>query len=176
MKNILNLLAVCFLAGGCATTPTSPVTTYIDPVSGQRTDLLADNLLETAGQPRELVWLNASRVFTSRGSGDYYLEVSYMARAEVGHLEIPPGETLTLALDGVELKFNGTGSANQRKAVNKELVKENALYPTSRLQLQKIATARQVKVTIKGNRGLIEREFAPVNFENFRRFVTRYAP
>lgn len=73
------------------------------------------------------------------------------------------------------MKFDGTGSMNLRKPYKKELVREDAIFPVSKKALQKIAAAKQVKVQIKGNKGLIEREFAKENSERFRRFVSFYA-
>jgi hypothetical protein len=152
------------------------VTTHYEYISGLRTDLMSENLLPTPGQPREVVWLNASRVFKNyRDDATYYLEVNYMAKEDVGYLEIPPGETLTVIVDGETLKFDGNGSMNRRKLYRKEFVKEDALYPVNRHELQKIASGRQAKVVIKGNNGQVEREFAPENFERFREFVNRFA-
>jgi len=151
------------------------VSTYIDPVMGNRTDLLSDNLLETPGPPRELVWLNASRIFKSDFESQFYHEVSYMARKEVGYLDILPGEMLTIIADGKAMKFDGSGSLNTRKPYKKELVRENAIFPATRQALQKIAAAQQVKVKIKGNNGLIERDFAPENSDRFRKFVSTFA-
>jgi len=167
-------LAALLLLAGCATQPPS-VSTYYDPVFGDRTDLLSDNLLEAPGEPRELVELDASRIWKNYEKAVYYLEVRYMARAEVGYLEIPPGETLTIIADGRPMKFDGLGSGNMRKPFKKELVRENALYPTTKNELQKIASAQQVKVQIKGNKGIIHREFAQQNLERFRKFVSTYA-
>ena len=161
------------LGAGCATKPPE-VSTYVDPV-GNRTDLLSDNLLEAPGAPRELVWLNASRIWKNYNESAYYLEVNYMAKSEVGYLEIPPGEMLTIIADGKPLKFDGSGSLNSRKPFRKELVRENAIFPASRIALQKIANAQQVKVQIKGKNGLIERDFAKENIDRFRKFVLSYA-
>ena len=172
-KNLIGFAAILFLAG-CAT-KAPDVTTYYDPTMGNRTDLLSDNLLETPGQPRELVWLNASRVWKSYDESVYYLEVNYMARNEVGYLEIPPGPSLTIVADGQAMKFDGSGSMNMRKPYKKELVRENAIFPVTKKALQKIALAQQVKVQIKGNKGLIERQFAKENSERFRKFVSNYA-
>src|SRR5437867_7520461 len=159
MKKRFIEFAALLLLAGCAT-QTPEVSTYYDPVMGDRTDLINDNVLETPGQPREIVELDASRVWKNARDSKYYLEVSYMARTEVGYLEIPPGETLTIVADGQPMKFDGTGSANMRKRVRKELVRENAIYPTTKSTLQKIAAAQQVKVQIKGNKGLVQREYA----------------
>ena len=136
---------------------------------------MGENLLESKGPTRELVWLNASRVYRNYSDAQYYLEAQYMARDEAGFLEIPAGETLTITVDGQPLKFGGTGSSNMRKPYKKELVREVAIYPATRIQLQKIALAKDVKVSIRGNNGLIEREFSKENQERFRQFVTRFA-
>ena len=174
MKRYFIQFAALLTLAGCAM-KAPVVTTYYDPVSGNRTDLLSDNLLETPGPLREYVELDASRIWKSYYESIYYLEVRYMARSEVGYLEIPPGETLTIIADGQPMKFDGLGSANMRKPYQKGLVRESALYPTSKNALQKIAAAKQVKVQIKGNKGLIEREFAQENIDNFRKFVSAYA-
>src|SRR5215207_217834 len=170
MKNYLALMCGLVLAAGCASDPPADVTTYVDQGTGLRTDLMGENLLEGKGPTRELVWLNASRVYRNYSDAQYYLEAQYMARDEAGYLEIPAGETMTITIDGQPLKFGGTGSSNMRKPYKKELVREVAIYPATRIQLQKIALAKDVKVSIRGNNGLIEREFSKENQERFRQF------
>ncbi len=137
---------------------------------------MSDNLLETesGSPPREVVWLNASRVFIDYRDSRYFLEVTYMATDEVGFLEIPAGETLTLTLDGKAMRLKGTGSANLRKR-EKNLLREVAIYEVTREQLQRIATANEVKVGIQGRNGLVQREFKEPNFKKFQKFVTFYA-
>src|SRR5438876_10489717 len=141
-RRFIQFAALLFVAG-CAT-ETPSVSSHYDPVMGDRTDLLSGNILESSGPLREIVELDASRVWKNARDNNYYLEVSYMARSEVGYLEIPPGETLTIVADGQPLKFDGTGSANMRKRVRKEVVQERAIYPATRGALQKIARAQQV--------------------------------
>ena len=173
MKATFLILAVvaAFLAG-CAS-PAPDVTTYYDQMTGQRTDLM-ENELEAPGQLREIVALNAYRVFQDR-KPEFFLQASYMAMKDRGYLEIPPGKSLTITADGTPIIFDGTGSMNMRAPYKKDLVRETALYPVTKAQLQKIASSRDVKVQIKGNNGLIEREFKPVNFERLRKFVSHYA-
>jgi len=173
MKKNFVQLAVLIFAAGCAMQQPE-VSTHYDPI-GNRTDLMSENLLDTSGPPREMVWLNASRIWKNADQSAYYLEVEYMARHEVGYLEIPPGQMLTIIADGETMKFDGTGSMNLRKPYKKELVREDAIFPVSKKALQKIAAAKQVKVQIRGNKGLIEREFAKENSERFRKFVSFYA-
>src|SRR5436305_10620599 len=96
-KYFIQFAGLLFVAGCAMQAP--EVSTYYDPVMGDRTDLLSDNLLDTPGQPRELVFLNASRVWKNFNQSTYYLEVSYMARTEVGYLEITPCPMLTIIAD-----------------------------------------------------------------------------
>jgi hypothetical protein len=167
------ILAGLVWLAGCATKPPD-VTTSFDPITGVRTDLMSENMLETPqNPPREVVWLNASRVFKNYRNKDYqyYLESSYMSREETGYLNIPAGNTLTITADGQDLKFISTGSYNTRKANKRGFVNESALYPVTRDQLEKIANAKTVKVRIKGDNGLVERDFGPENFRRFREFL-----
>jgi uncharacterized beta-barrel protein YwiB (DUF1934 family) len=114
-------------------------------------------------------------VYKTYEKSSYYLEVTYLATTEVGYLDIPFGQTLTLILDGQPMPIVGSGSLNMRKTVKDNLVREVALYEVTRAQLQKIASAKRVQVKIRGNNGLIEREFGPSNYEKFRLFVVTYA-
>jgi hypothetical protein len=171
-KMTVSVVAASLLVG-CATKPPE-VATYYDPYTHSRTDLTGENVLETPGAPvREIVALNASRVFTNPREFQYYLEVEYLARAETGYLDIPPGETLVILADGQELKFNGSGSLNSRRS-HKDEVSERAIYLTSGQQLRAIANAQTVKVSIMGRNGIVQRDFAPANFETFRKFVQHY--
>lgn len=173
VKSIFFALAVVVaLLAGCAS-PAPDVTTYYDQMTGERTDLM-QNELEAPGQVREVVALNAYRI-QRRGQPELYLQATYMAMKDRGYLEIPPGKTLTIIADGKAMIFDGSGSMNTRAPYKKELVQETALYPVTKAELQKIAGSREVKVQIKGNNGLVEREFKPENFERFRKFVSHYA-
>ena len=159
---------------GCGTVQIPQVVTHYEPGTGRRTDMIPDNLLETAQQPpRELVWLNASRVFRNRVDFDYYLEVHYEAREETGLLDIKPGPSLVVVADGHEMQFSGSGSLNARRS-RQELVSEDALYPVSVTELRNISRAKEVKVKVTGVNGIVEREFAAPNFERFKKFVHHY--
>ena len=134
---------------------------------------MGENMLEAPEPIREVVWLNASRMFKNSRDYQYYLEVDYMARIESGYLEIPTGETLVVIADGQELKFSGAGSINARKQL-KEEVTERAIYPATGQQLRAIANAEKVRVSILGRNGLVQRTFTPADFERFRQFVQHY--
>ena len=166
---------VLVLVAGCRTKPPD-VTTNFDPITGQRTDLMSENMLETPqNPPREVIWLNAARVYSGPWNRNpkLYLQVDYMARAETGYLEIPVGTTLMLTVDGQEMNFTGNGSFNKRKSKRKGFVNETALYEVTQTQLASIAHAKQVKVRVKGQKGIVERDFAADNFKRFQDFLAR---
>jgi hypothetical protein len=169
MKNIFCALLAAALLAGCASTP--EVTTYVDPLTNQRTDLLSENELPApgGGQPREIVWLNASRVPVNRSKYQTFLEVLYAANAEAGPLDIYPGRTLTVIADGQELKFSGLGSMNSRKEKG-GILYESALYEAQPSDIETIANAQKVTVLVQGKNLLIERNFSPQNFERFKQF------
>jgi hypothetical protein len=172
VKKINCLVLAASLLTGCAT-KAPDVVTYVDPYTKARTDLMAENMLESPEPIREVVWLNASRMFRNARQFQYYLEVDYMARAEAGFLEIPPGETLVILADGQELKFGGSGSLNNRKE-SKDQVSERAIYVATGSQLRIIANAEEVKVSILGRNGMVQRAFKPANSDRFRQFVQHY--
>jgi hypothetical protein len=162
------LLAVpaAFLAG-CGTTP--EVTTWTNPVNGQRTDILAENLLDVPGDTREMLWLNAFREVMGPQRERYHLQVIYGAREEAGYLDINPGRSLTIIVDGEELHFAGLGTLDRDE-------KKGALFETARFDataddIQRIASARKVTVRVTGKNGIVVREFAEENFEKFRQFA-----
>lgn len=170
MKNGLALiLAAAFLAG-CVQTP--DVTTYVDPATKQRTDLLSENELATPDNPREIIWLNASRVPINRKESRIMLEVEYGARPEAGYLDILPGRTLTIIADGQELKFSGIGSSNNRREKN-GLIFERALYEAKLEDIRAIANAEKVTVLVRGKDLLVERDFTAENSQRFKDFLNQ---
>src|SRR5687768_15225351 len=161
------VFVVLLTSAGCGTTP--EVTSYVNPVSGRRTDVLAENLLEAPGQTREMLWLNAYRDFQDQYRFKYYLEVIYGAREEAGILDIAPGRSLTITADGNEMNFVGLGSLSKDE-------ENGALFETARFEataddIYRISRARQVTVRVSGKNGLVERQFSAENFDKFRKFA-----
>jgi hypothetical protein len=161
------------LLAGCATQ--SDVATYIHPADGLRTDLIRDNPLDSPASSREMIWLNASRVFKSDTQYDYYLEVTYAANVETGFLDIGAGPSLVIVAGDREMKFTGNGSLNLRRS-RKGVVNENALYLARAEDLRAIAAAPKVTVRVMGRNGTVQREFTPANSERFKKFVAAYVP
>jgi hypothetical protein len=173
MKKLLliSFFGALFLSG-CGTTP--EVTSYVHPLSGRRTDILGENLLDQPDNHREMIWLNAYRDWKPNGSSfTYYLEVVYGATEQAGYLDIGPGRSLTIEADGEELHFTGLGSMT--KDQDKGAVFENARYDASAYDIQKIATADKVTVKVSGRNGLVVRDFAEENFKKFRDFAAQTA-
>lgn len=156
-----------FLLSGCGTT--QEVTSYVNPVSGRRTDILAENLIEGPANAREMLWLNAYRDFTDRYRFKYYLEVIYGAREEAGYLDIPPGRSLTITADGNEMNFAGLGSLSKEK--EKEAVFETARYEATSDDIYRISRAKKVTVRVAGSNGVVLRDFAAENLDKFRKFA-----
>jgi hypothetical protein len=172
LKNIFGAALMAALLAGCVATP--EVTTYVDPLTNQRTDLLSENELVIPGQtqPREVVLLNASRIPISRRAYRVNLEVQYLTRVEAGPLDILPGRTLTIIADGKELKYSSLGSMNARRERD-GILTEIAIYEAQPADIETIANASKVTVLIQGKSSLIERDFGPENFARFKQFSTK---
>jgi hypothetical protein len=171
MKKALWPMMLC--AGwlvGCETTPPPDVVSRTDEVTGRQSHLITDNVIEDPSQTDSLLSLNASQLFTYRGAAKYYLEVRFQARPERGLIEIVPGQSLTITVNGVPMRFTGPGSAKFRKEKYGTLI-ENAVYTVTFEQMEQIAKAKDVRVRVSGAKGFVERTFAAKNFDNFAEFV-----
>jgi len=171
--NTILPLAIAALLAGCSTSPNSDVYTYRSDIGGPGMDLIVDNELDSGDKPTELVWLNASRVRAGAWKGRYYLEVRYEALPQTGWIEIGPGETLALTVDGQSMKFGGIGSVNERTQTDSTVV-EHAIYEAKADDIRKIARAKDVKVDVVGRLRTVHREFKPVNIDKFKTFVLTY--
>ena len=161
------LLALLFSTAGCNTTP--EVTSYVNPVSGRRTDVLAENLLDAPEQTREMLWLNAYRDFSDQYRFKYYLEAIYGSRKEAGYLDVGPGRSLTIKADDHEMNFVGLGSLS-RDEENGALF-ESARYEATADDIYRISRAKTVTVRLTGRNGVVVRNFNAENFDKFRKFV-----
>lgn len=180
MKNLPSLLVLLCVATiasaglGCRSYYRDPaVGTHIDPISGVRTDVMADNELPAGDQPDHLLWLNAYRIYKSMGDYQFYLEAQYAARPEKGYLDIAPGDSLIIRADGQELRLKTSGSMNTRKG-KEGILRETALYPVDSATLKTIANAQEVQVSVVGKNGRVERTFAPENQARFVAFVQKF--
>jgi hypothetical protein len=138
---------------------------------------VSDIMLPTSSaQPREVVYLTLFRLNSVSAPPKYYITAKYVAPAEVGYLEVPPGQTLTLFADGQDIKLDSTGSINSRKAFKQkdvDFVTESAHYLISKKDMERLGFARKITVQLKGSKLLVAREFSAENYESMRAFVTR---
>lgn len=167
---ILLMIALAGLLVGCKST-TPEVKTYQNQLTGETYDLITDNLVEAKNDSGSLVWLNASRIKRVNGGSMFYLEVHYESPAV--WLNIEPGDTLLLTIDGQEYRFRGAGSENERRTT-KEGIAETAIYRVGSSVIRNIASAKEVRFRVIGANRTIEREFAPENFKRFQEFVSTY--
>jgi hypothetical protein len=163
------LVVFAIVGTGCHSTP--EVTSYTNPVSGRRTDMVQQNLLDAPGNNREMMWLNAYRHFSDQHHYAYYLEAIYGSRQDVGYLDISAFRSLTLTIDGQEMTFNLFGEVTRDE--DKGALFETARYEVPADVIHRIADAKKVTVQLKGKRGLISRHFGPENFEKFQKFVSQ---
>jgi hypothetical protein len=159
------------LLAGCASPPTTDVYTYRSGLAGPDMDITLDNLLESREDQSFLVWLNAVRVRDGAWEARYYLEVRYEGASDAGYIDIGPGQSLLLTIDGKAAGFHGLGSEETRERTANGHFVENVIYPATPDDLRKIARAREVKVQVVGRQRSLYREFQAANLEKFRAFV-----
>ncbi len=165
------MAALAFLTGCGTTTPTGSTYTFRDATAGPDMDVTLDNLLESSEDRSYLVWLNAVRVRDGEWEARYYLEVRYQAASDAGFLEILPGDSLVLTVDGQTMRFRGPGSGDNRKKLGNGQFVENAVFETKADDLRKIAKAKDIKVQVNGKKRKMYREFSEENRQKFRSFV-----
>lgn len=163
------------LLGGCASSRESGQNYTSRAVfAGPDMDVTLDNLLESTEDRSYQVMLNPVRLRKGDWGAKYYLEVRYEGASDAGYMEIGPGDTLVLTVDGQTMKFRGTGSFESRDTTSRKTFVENAVYEAKPDDLRKIAKARSVKVQINGDKRRLYREFKPENIQKFRSFVLTY--
>jgi hypothetical protein len=171
--HLLPTLTALLLLAGCSTPPSSSNYTY-RAIAGHDMDIILDNLIESPEDRSYLIWLNAVRLREGLWDSRYLLEVRYEGASDAGYLDLGPGETLIVTVDGQPLRFKGPGSANSRSTTAKGNFAENAVYEATPDDLRKIAKGKDVKVQVMGNARRLYREFKPENTQKFKSFVLTY--
>lgn len=168
-----SFLSLVLLLAACKAPTRNDIYTYRNDI-GPSIDLIMENEIENKKDPTCLVWLNGSRVRDGAWGGQYYLEVRYEGAAQAGYLDIGPGETLTVTVDGQTQTYSGMGSANTRRKTDAGTFVELAIYRVNDEVFKKIGKAKEVTLKIQGRNRTIERDFQPANIEKFRTFVLTY--
>jgi hypothetical protein len=164
---ILLPMTLLWLLGGCASAPEQD--TYTHRGGGEGMDITLDNLLASKEDQSYLLWFNAVRMREGAWDSKYYLEVRYEGASDAGFLNIAPGETLLLTVDGQTMRFSGPGSEKDKTA-NGNFV-ENAVYEVKPEMIKRIARAKEVKLQVIGQARSLYRTFQPANIDKFRKFV-----
>jgi hypothetical protein len=165
-------LILGLLLAGCAGAPeTDSYTHRAGFAGGPDMDITLDNLLESGEDRSYLIWLNAVRVRDTAWESRHYLEVRYEGAPDAGFIDIAPGETLIVNVDGETLRFRGLGSDATRHRTNRGTFVETALYETRPELIRQIARGSQVRVQVNGESRRLYREFAEENSQKFRVFV-----
>jgi len=174
-RTLLPVVAIALLVS-CAHQPVETESyTYRGGVSGgDDLDVTLDNLVESSEDRTYLLWLNAVRMRDNNWEGRYYLEVRYEGASDAGYIDIPPGETLILDVDGAILRFRGIGSEETRQRTGRGHFVENALYETDAQTIRRIAKAQSVKIQVNGENRKLYREFDSENTLRFRNFVLNH--
>jgi len=166
---ILLPITVAWLLAGCASAPEQD--TYTHRGVGEGVDITLDNLLESKEDRSYLIWLNAVRMREGAWDSNYYLEVRYEGASDAGFLNIAPGETLLLTIDGQPMRFASPGSDKSRSRTANANFVENAVYEVKPEVIKRIARAKEIKVQVVGQARSLYRDFKPINTEKFRKFV-----
>jgi hypothetical protein len=164
-------LVIGILLAGCGGVPETDTYTHRASFAGPDLDITLENLLESAEDRSYLIWLNAVRVRDTAWEGRYYLEVRYEGASDAGFIDIAPGESLVITVDGETLRFRSLGSDATRERTGRGTFVENALYETKPETIKQIARGQDVKVQVNGQARKLYREFALVNSQKFRNFV-----
>lgn len=168
MKRLL-VLAVAAL---CACAPRYGVTTARDPFAGTVTRRMHGNMLSSTRSERDWMALDAEAV-AGRDSTRWWLVVDYRAADEL--LDIRPGASLLLLVDGQRVALSGAGSARARGEGAFGL-RESARFAAPASLMEAVARAKDVRVRVIGRSYYAERAFGPANLARFRAFVLPDAP
>ena len=115
--------------------------------------------------------LNVQR-FEKDGQTTYSLFIIYSGPFL---LNIEPGKTLTVIIDGKPNVINGSGSERHRNRVSPLTVEEIAYYHDIEPGLiRQMAYAKEVKIEVKGSSETMNRYFREKNFARFREFYSQY--
>lgn len=141
-----------------------------DTVSGRTVCVMTGNALLPLTPRYPMLTLGAVR----NGEGDaarYFLRAVTISQG--GWVDIPPGASLRLTIDGEPLELSGEGSAGNRMAGEAGKHFEAAVYPVPAELFARIGTARSVSARVQGATA-VEKRFGPVNQAYFAMFVRKY--
>ena len=144
---------------------------HCDDASGTTVCVMTGNALRPFSPRYPLLTLGAVSEVDKGGVARYFLRTVFVN--EGPWLNIGRGGSLRLTLDGETIEASGAGSAGSRYVGEDQKRYEVALFDASATLLRKIAMARVVTVSLRGDFQL-EKSFSNVNTLYFRQFVQHY--
>ena len=164
MNTIASYILILFLMSGCA----SPFTSFTDEETKNHIVRMNGNRL--AGGITSLE-LNAQQ-FSKNNQITYSLFIVYAGPI---FLNVGPGKTLTLIIDGQRNEIDGSGSEKHRNVLSLGLVEEVAYYHDLEPSLiKRLAYAKEVEVEVQGSAKTLKRYFKKKNFSRFKEFCDLY--
>jgi hypothetical protein len=159
-------LAAALLLAGCA--PRYHVSRAADPFAGVTTRRMHGNVLGGGDAGGDWVALNVEETRPAADTPRYALLVDYRTRGE--WLQVRPGESLLLLVDGERVALTGAGSARARKETRAARM-EAARYPASAALVTRMARAQEVRVRLVGRRYHVDRTLTRANRARIARFL-----
>jgi hypothetical protein len=129
----------------------------------------------TSGKYRAntICYLDARKCQHSDGTVTYDLLLT-IQWSDTGVLEtyqdLSSKETLTLAIDGQEVRLLPEGEVSREKDQISHYITDSSIYPVSADVLRELAGAREVNVSVSGEGGRLEGYFESKNLAAFKRF------
>lgn len=144
---------------------------HCDDVSGKTVCVMTGNALRPFHPRYPLLSLGVVSEADKSGSQRFFLRVVYVNEKQ--WLNIGPGGTLRITIDGDPAVLEGGGSEGERYTGEGDKLYEVALYPVSAALVRRIAGGRGVAVSVRGDFEL-EKTFGSVNNLYFQQFVRHY--
>jgi hypothetical protein len=159
-------LAAVLLLAACA--PRYGVSVFSDPFERTAVRRMHGNVLGGAPAGGDWVALDAEEMRVPADTPRYDLRVDYRTQGE--WLDVRPGESLVVLIDGDPVRLAGEGSQRSR-AESRVGRREVARYAVSAALLRRIAGARDVRVRLIGRRYHVDRVLTRANLSRLRRFL-----
>ena len=172
----LLLASICISGCSSGLMTIGNVKTSTDQFSGVSSDRMMTNPLSCAndtilsGAPT--IGLLLQRSYGKDYKVMYHLVATWYGQ---GWGNIEAGESLILMVDGKRMGFYGEGSGAHR-VVEGAYVSEESWYPSNFDQLNSIAQAREVTVTLKATNSDVSRCMTTTNLDNFKVFLKYFPP
>jgi len=144
---------------------------HCDTASGKTVCAMTGNALRPFNPRYPLLTLGVVSEVDKSGPARYFLRTVFVNEKQ--WINIGRGGTLRIAIDGDAVAIKGAGSRGSRYTGEDGKLYEVALYDASAAIIKRIASAREVTVSVQGD-FLLEKNFGTFNTLYFQQFVRHY--